>query len=297
MYPRRQTSIQHTLRSASLLVLLAFGVNASGQVDGTAPLASDSGVTTLEQDGFSGGVSLNGTYFDVRHQTGKGVGYSNGFTQFGAFTPFWGSNDNWFIAPNARVNLTNDSRSGFNAGLVSRLYSEQFDRIVGVNTYWDNDKSQLNNRYDQVGFGFETLGPILDFRANAYVPTTNESNFVRATGLTPDLAFFGNRLGLIGTQVVESALKGYDFEFGVPLTPSTPWLRGYAGMYAYQQSSGTDPVGFRGRVEGWISNDTSLGFMVTHDKHFGTNVNATVDWRFAGFVPTRYFPNFSTRDS
>ncbi len=296
MYPRRQTSIQNTLRSASLLVLLAFGVNASGQVNGTAPLASDSGVTTLEQDGFSGGVSLNGTYFDVRHQTGKGVGYSNGFTQFGAFTPFWGSNDNWFIAPNARVNLTNDSRSGFNAGLVSRLYSEQFDRIVGVNAYWDNDKSQLNNRYDQVGFGFETLGPILDFRANAYVPTTNESNFVRATGLSSDIAFFGNRLGLIGTQIVESALKGYDFEFGVPLTPSTPWLRGYAGMYAYQQSSGTDPVGFRGRVEGWISNDTSLGFMVTHDKHFGTNVNATVDWRFAGFVPTRYFPHFSTRD-
>ncbi len=297
MYPRRQTSIQNTLRSASLLVLLAFGANASGQVDGTAPLASDSGVTTLEQDGFSGGVSLNGTYFDVRHQTGKGVGYSSdGFTQFGLFTPFWGSSDNWFIAPNARVNLTNDSRSGFNAGLVSRLYSEQFDRIVGVNAYWDNDKSQLNNRYDQVGFGFETLGPILDFRANAYVPTTNESNFVRATGLSTDIAFFGNRLGLIGTQVVESALKGYDVEFGVPLTPSTPWLRGYAGMYAYQQSSGTDPVGFRGRVEGWISNDTSLGFMVTHDKHFGTNVNATVDWRFAGFVPTRYFPNFSTRD-
>ena len=297
MYPRRQTPIQNTLRSVSLLVLLAFGANASGQVDGTAPLASDSGVTTLEQDGFSGGVSLNGTYFDVRHQTGKGVGYSSdGFTQFGLFTPFWGSSDNWFIAPNARVNLTNDSRSGFNAGLVSRLYSEQFDRIVGVNAYWDNDKSQLNNRYDQVGFGFETLGPILDFRANAYVPTTNESNFVRATGLSTDLTFFGNRLGLIGTQVVESALKGYDFEFGVPLSPSTPWLRGYAGMYAYQQSSGTDPIGFRGRVEGWISNDTSLGFMVTQDKHFGTNVNATIDWRFAGFKPTRYFPNFSTRD-
>ena len=297
MYPRRQTPIQNTLRSVSLLVLLAFGANASGQVDGTAPLASDSGVTTLEQDGFSGGVSLNGTYFDVRHQTGKGVGYSSdGFTQFGLFTPFWGSSDNWFIAPNARVNLTNDSRSGFNAGLVSRLYSEQFDRIVGVNAYWDNDKSQLNNRYDQVGFGFETLGPILDFRANAYVPTTNESNFVRATGLSSDIAFFGNRLGLIGTQVVESALKGYDFEFGVPVSPDTPWLRAYAGMYAYQQSSGTDPVGFRGRVEGWVSNDTSLGFMVTHDKQFGTNVNATVDWRFAGFKPTRYFPNFSTRD-
>ena len=297
MYPRRQTPIQNTLRSVSLLVLLAFGANASGQVDGTAQLASDSGVTTLEQDGFSGGVSLNGTYFDVRHQTGKGVGYSSdGFTQFGLFTPFWGSSDNWFIAPNARVNLTNDSRSGFNAGVVSRLYSEQFDRIVGVNAYWDNDKSQLNNRYDQVGFGFETLGPILDFRANAYVPTTNESNFVRATGLSTDLVFFGNRLGLVGTQIVESALKGYDFEFGVPVSPDTPWLRAYAGMYAYQQSSGTDPVGFRGRVEGWISNDTSLGFMVTQDKHFGTNVNATVDWRFAGFKPTRYFPNFTTRD-
>ena len=111
MYHWRQTGIQMTLRSAGLMALLVFGTSASAQVNTTAPVADESGVATVDQESFSGGVSLNGTYFDVRHQTNSGVGYKNGFTQFGAFAPIWGSPD-WFIAPNARMTLTVSRRSG-----------------------------------------------------------------------------------------------------------------------------------------------------------------------------------------
>lgn len=274
---------------------MAVGERASAQVDTSVPLASDSGVATVESEGFSGGVSLNGTYFDIRHQAFSGVGYQDGFTQFGAFRPFWGS-DNWYIAPNGRFLLGNDAATGFNAGLVGRVYNERFDRIFGANAYYDYDQSQYGNRYGQVGFGLETLGKYFDFRANAYLPTSTDANFVRATGLSDQLVFFGNQLGFLGTQLVESSLRGGDFEVGVPVTPSTPWLRAYAGAYAYEQDAGDEPIGFRGRLEGWVTNDLSLGLMVTQDNQFGTNVNAIIDWRFAGFQPTRYFPNWSTRD-
>ena len=295
MYHWRQTGIQMSLRSAGLMALLAFGANASGQVNPTAPVADEVGVATVEQEGFSGGVSLNGTYFDVRHQANSGVGYQKGFTQFGAFAPIWGS-DNWYVAPNVRMILTDDAATGFNAGLVARTYSDRFDRIFGVNAYYDDDQSVNKNRYTQFGFGAESLGRIIDVRANGYLPTDTDSNFIRATGLSSNLVFFENRLGFIGTQLTEQSLTGGDAEVGVPLAPDMPWLRGYVGGYAYRQNDGSTPVGFRGRVEGWVTNDLSLGAMVTSDSLFGTNVNFMIDWRFAGFQPTRYFPNWSTRD-
>ena len=295
MYHWRQTGIQMTLRSAGLMALLVLGTSASGQVNSTAPVADDSGVATVEQESFSGGVSLNGTYFDVRHQTNSGVGYRNGFTQFGAFAPIWGSED-WFVAPNVKMTLTDDAFMGGNAGLVARRYSERYDRIFGVNGYYDNDQSHNNFRYSQFGFGAESLGRIIDVRANGYIPTNSDANFVRATGLSNNLVFFENRLGFVGSQLVEQSLAGADAEIGAPLAPDMPWLRGYVGAYSYRQHDNSTPVGFRGRVEGWITNDLSLGAMVTSDKVFGTNMNFMIDWRFAGFQPTRYFPNWTTRD-
>ncbi len=298
MYHWRQKSIQMTLRSAGLAALLVLGTSASGQVNSTAPVADDSGVATVDQESFSGGVSLNGTYFDIRHQTNSGVGYRNGFTQFGAFAPIWGSED-WFVAPNVKMTLTDDAFMGGNAGLVARKYSDRYDRIFGANAFYDNDQSRNSNRYSQFGFGAESLGRIIDVRANAYLPThsdASDAKFIRATGLSDTLVFFENRLGFVGSQLVEQSLAGADAEIGAPLAPDLPWLRGYAGLYSYRQHDGSTPVGFRGRVEGWVTNDLSLGAMVTSDEVFGTNMNFTIDWRFAGFQPTRYFPNWSTRD-
>src|SRR5262249_35117421 len=66
-------------------------------------------------------------------------------------------------------------------------------------------------------------------------------------------------------------------------------------MYAYH-SKGTDPVGVRTRVEGWVADDLNIGVQYTNDKQFGSNVNASVNFLFSGWKPTRWFPNFATRD-
>uniref|UniRef100_A0A7C4LJU3 Right handed beta helix domain-containing protein n=1 Tax=Schlesneria paludicola TaxID=360056 RepID=A0A7C4LJU3_9PLAN len=269
-----------------------------GQVS-PAPMPTSSGVATYDMENFSGGIGVNGLYFDIRHQALDGVGYRHGFTQFGGFVPLW-LNENAFIAAQARLILTDDRSTGFNGGAVARLYAPDQDRIWGLNSFYDLDESQHGYNYQQIGFGWETLGERLDFRMNGYLPVTTNTNFITQTGLTNQLVFFEHRLGFIGTELVERALAGGDFEVGTPLLPTTPWLRGFAGMYFYDPPddglSSEDIIGFRGRIEGWISDDLSVGVIVTTDTAFGTNVNAVADWRFAGFKPTRYWPQWRTSE-
>ncbi len=277
----------------SLLCLLSLSLAGVLAAQTAVDPNSDVGSASLQD--FSGGATLSGTYFDVRYMSGSGVGYQNGYTQIGAFTPIWLSEDA-FIAPNARILLTDNSGIGANLGLVARRYDSERDRIWGINGYFDTDETNFNNRYNQLGLGVESLGQFFDFRANGYVPFGTDKNFIREVGLSNVPFFFENRIGFIGTRLMEQGLRGADVEAGVPVTPQTPWLRAYAGGYAYQQDGGKDPVGVRARLEGWVSNDLSLGVTTTWDEQFGTNVNFVADWRFAGFLPTRYFPQWTTRE-
>lgn len=250
------------------------------------------GVAVLQD--ISGSATFNGTYFNIRTMTGDGVGYRNGYTQIGATLPIW-LNEDLFIAPTARLLVTDTSKVGASGGVQMRGYLEDWDRILGTYVMFDYDESTSGYNYRQLGFGFETLGEFWDARSNIYLPTSAGNNFVRPLGLLDTLFFGSNYLYFTGVGEFEEALQGADVEFGVPLLPSTPWLRGYAGMYYYDGVS-EDPVGFRGRVEAWVSDDLQVAVNVTEDRKFGTNVNAVVDFRFSGFKPTRYFPQWETRE-
>ena len=94
-------------------LVLASAVSAQTAVDPS----SDAGVAAVQN--YSGSALLSGTYFDIRHLTGDGVGYRNSYSQIGTFTPFW-INEDSFIAPNARLIITNSTQIGVNAGLVGR---------------------------------------------------------------------------------------------------------------------------------------------------------------------------------
>jgi len=271
------------------------------------------GYTSLNS--LSGGVVAGpGTYMNARYMSGNGVGYQNGYFQLGGFVPIW-MNENTFIAPDLRVMATNNSQAGGNLGAVFRTYLPGRDRIVGGYGYLDLDQSLSNHNYTQATVGVETLGQFWDFRVNGYIPTSRQDNYV-STGAGICIAntptFAGNNIVFNGVQAQtrEQAATGVDFEFGAPLFASTPWLRGYAGAYFYSTSqmqsppitmgsipnqATQNPIGFRGRIDAWVSDDLLIGANVTTDPVWGTNVNAVVDFRFSGFKPTRYFPQFTTR--
>lgn len=283
--------MQRVKISLACLLCVSWVTSISAQTE----LESDSGVAVMQD--FSGGVSLgSGAYINIQHLSGPGVGYTSGYTNIGAFIPYWVDEDT-MIAPNGRMWFTNNSTVGGSIGSVFRRYREDEDRIYGFNLFADFDQTSGVRSYDyrQFGFGFETLGTYLDARSNVYLPQTNDGNFIQAVSLGSTPVFSGTGINFIGVGEFQEALRGADFELGVPVTESTPWLRAYAGMYAYS-ATGSDPVGVRARLEAVVSNDLTIGVNVTEDNRFGTNVNAVVDFRFSGFQPTRYFPQLTTRD-
>ncbi len=274
--------------SLACLLWLTLG----GVVPAQSDLTSETGVVSLQN--YSGGVSYGGTYFQVQNITGNGVGWTNGFTQLGVLTPYWLNEDTVFAA-NGRMIITDNQQIGGNLGGFARHYSSGMDRIFGFNAFYDIDQSINDFNYRQTGIGVETLGQWWDFRANGYFPVTSGDNFVRPLALTNNMLYAGHQIAFAGTGLYEQALTGGDFEFGRPIFASTPWLRAYGGMYMYN-AKGESPVGFRGRIESWISDDLSVGVMVTEDRQFNTNVNAVVNFLFSGWKPTRWFPNYTTRE-
>ena len=268
-------------------LVFASAVSAQTAVDP----ASEAGLAAVTN--FSGGGMLQGTYFDIRHQTGDGVGYRNSFSQIGGFTPFW-LNEDAFIATNTRLIITNSSQYGVNTGLVGRRYVANLDRIFGVYGYYDNDEDSLNYRYSQFTLGAETLGQWWDLRANGYFLNGMRENMISCLGVGGNPYYTGNQIAFRGSNLMDQSLGGGDAEFGVPVSPYAQWLRAYSGIYAYRTSQ-QDTFGYRGRLEAMVSNDLTLGVMFSQDRLWGTNVNATIDFKFSGFQPTRYFPNMTTR--
>lgn len=283
--------MQRVKFSLACLLCVSWAISASAQTE----LENDTGIAVMQD--FSGGVSLgSGAYINIQHLSGPGVGYTNGYTNLGAFIPYWVDEDT-MIAPNGRMWFTNNSTVGGSVGGVFRRYLPDSDRIFGFNAFFDFDETSDVRSYDytQFGFGFESLGNFLDFRSNVYLPTSTESNFIQALSLGSTPTFTGNGINFIGVGEFQEAVRGADVEVGVPVTESTPWLRAYAGLYGYS-ATGADPIGVRARLEAVVSNDLTVGVNVTEDNRFGTNVNAVVDFRFSGFQPTRYFPQLTTRD-
>ncbi|MBS0204559.1 MAG: S-layer family protein [Planctomycetes bacterium] len=318
----------HRLKASLLCLLsLSFAASAFGQAADSQP--DDSGRVTY--DSYSGGATLGseggrvtysagpppgaGAYAFGRYMSGNGVGYQGGgFTNVGGMVPFWvGSNT--MIGADARAMFGNNTTFGGNFGLVARQYLENWDRSIGAAGYYDIDQSYSKNNFHQATFGLETLGRNWDARINGYFTGGVQDKFVSNGGalcVSGDPFFSGNQIVFNGQRAVlrEQAMSGFDVEFGVPVFPSTPWLRAYAGAYYYHASqvkappidekipntTEDNPLGFRGRLEAQVANDLIVGVNVTTDRVWGTNVNAVADFRFSGFHPTRYFPQLTTRD-
>ena len=318
----------HRLKASLLCLLsLSFAGSVFGQPADSQP--DDAGRVTY--DSYSGGATLGseasgrvsytagpplgaGSYLFGRYMSGNGVGYQNGYSQFGGMVPIWVGDDT-MIGPDIRAIAGNNATWGGNFGLVGRKYLSSLDRTIGAAGYYDIDQSYSKNNFHQGTFGVETLGQYWDARANVYYAPGTQDKLAAAGAplcVSGDPFFQGNGIYFRGQQAMlrEQAMSGFDAEFGVPVFPTTPWLRAYAGAYYYHakqlapvqsdepipNQTNADPVGFRGRLEAQVANDLLVGVNVTTDRVWGTNVNAMADFRFSGFHPTRYFPQWTTRD-
>src|SRR5262249_39646784 len=128
--------------------------------------------------------------------------------------------------------LTDHDVTGANLGAGYRYFFPEINRIFGANAYFDNTDTG-HSHFNQVGFGMESFGRYLDFRANGYAPVGERRHLVDDFFINPQFTntttvdtanpfFQGHNIlfNQITTQTMrvdrvrnfEAAMKGFDLE-------------------------------------------------------------------------------------
>jgi len=245
-------------------------------------MPTDAGVTTIDGgSSYSGSAQIGpeGSYLYFRKDIDNGVGYREGFSTVGGFVPLMLS-PNYGLFGQGQFFVTDDGRFGGNIGGGARYFVESANRLFGVYGFMDFDENFANNNVEQFGFGFETLGTMWDFRANGYIPTDTDHQFMRLNQLLGPPVFSGNTILLNGNAFFERSMGGGDAEFGVPLLDPSAFgrLRAYFGGYAYDAEEEAQ-IGGRVRLESHVNEHITLGAAFMHDDVNGDMVTMAVDIR------------------
>ena len=103
----------------------------------------------------------------IRHIEGGGIGYKKGYTTLEAFFAPDPVSLDWMPFLDVRGHIFDDAKGAANAGVGLRKIAGH--RVYGLNVYYDY-RTAKKIRYNQMGFGLETLGKLWDFRINGYLP-------------------------------------------------------------------------------------------------------------------------------
>ena len=251
----------------------------TGDVVYLGDLGGSSGTVNITQDG--------GNYLLFQKWINDGVGFHEGFTSIGLHSTIkdWGLTH---LFSDVRLQITDHGRIGGN-GLLGVRRTVGDGAVIGVWGGYDTWETINDNQYDQVSFGAEYLSPWFDIRANGYVPTNDDQNFVGFTGQGDDPFFAGNQIRFLDPALVEESISGWDVEVGVP-TPSQA-ARIYAGAYGLNPDLRDSVVGARGRLELRATEDLSVNFIGSYDEIYNGSFNVVAELRFAarpgtsGFLP------------
>jgi hypothetical protein len=215
-------------------------------------------------------------YVIFRRDQGDGRGYDNGFTSLGFFTPIFRLGPDQLLFNQSMLNFTEHGSLSANIGVGGRRMLDSGNRIVGVSTWYDTDKSDTGNRYEQLGVAFELLGENWDVRASFSNPISHGANSLGTVfGTTP--FFKANQILFNDIVLGEQALTSADIEFGVRI-PDHPWIKVYAGPYWYDSEARTDKWGLRARIVADLSDAATAQISLSNDPLFGTTLNFAVSY-------------------
>ena len=215
----------------------------------------------------------------------SGAGYTgtDSFGRFEGFLPLRQTPGRDVTFLEGRLLLDNDANLGSNAILGHRVYSPQDNRLYGGYLAYDT-RDTGNKFFQQIGFGFETLGDWWDLRANVYLPVGDRNqqvdvDIVDSGLLLVDRRFQGHSL-LLDTfrqrserRVREAAMSSFDVEGGgrIAKLPRGE-IRAYGGLYYLSAPGSPEVLGGRVRLEARPNDFLTLGLGVQTDGLFGTNL-------------------------
>ncbi|MFO0917538.1 MAG: inverse autotransporter beta domain-containing protein [Planctomycetaceae bacterium] len=288
-YLRRQMSSSAAMTPwlwwTGLFAVLVLGpttalLSAEGEyfsMIGDSPLFSDQ---VSGRSGEALGAVARGGYF-----TGPAVGREKGIAPI-ELMPYMFF-DQGMILGDIRGFRADNGYWGSNLGLGYRHYVSPWDRIFGVNFFYDYDNTSTRI-FRQICFGLETYGQWWDMRANAYFPVGTQQQLLQTDLVPNSLRFSGHQLLFNLQNTYGTALKGADAEVGIPLSifgdvAQTHDMRVYAGGYHYESDASGGFNGWSGRLQGNLIPSLLLQLIVTNDSHFDTNVVFGATWSYGGF--------------
>jgi len=152
----------------------------------------------------------------IAHIEGKGIGYRRGYSTLGfLLMPTYQEPDSLFPFIDIRGHGFDNKKLAANLGIGFR-YMHHEDWVFGSNLYYDLRQGahmgfdQVGPKFQQIGIGFEALGPCFDVRLNFYQPVgKTERHFTQTV--------FINNAGITPTLIPkeESAMRGFDAEIGL----------------------------------------------------------------------------------
>lgn len=224
-----------------------------------------------------------GAFWRGGYVTGPGIGREKGFAPVEVM-PYFFLEDGMLFG-NARGYRGDDDGWGANVGVGYRQYVRKWDRIFGINAYFDYDNTS-GSLFRQTGFGFETLGKNWDSRLNTYFPVSREQAELGLRFLQDSIRFSGNQILYDQVRTFGTQMRGLDHEVGVPLPgrfSEAHDMRLYAGWYHFDGPTVANTSGWKGRLQGEVTPNLAMALEVTNDKVFDTNVVFSVALQFGGF--------------
>lgn len=224
-----------------------------------------------------------GALWRAGYVTGPGIGRNDGIAPVEVM-PYFFLEDGMLFGDLRGFRSDRDGWGG-NLGLGYRHYVRQWDRIFGVNAFYDYDNTS-GELFRQVGFGFETLGKRWDSRLNTYFPVSNEQALLNRRFLQSSIRFSGNQILYDQILTFGTQLRGLDHEVGVPLPGRFAEghdVRLFAGWYHFDGPRVPNTTGWKGRLQGELTPNVAMALEVTNDTVFDTNVVFSVALQYGGF--------------
>ncbi len=246
------------------------------------PPQQNAGPFGTEQLSGSSGEAF-GVLSRVGALTGPGIGRKNPLFPL-EFMPYMFA-DNNIVFADVRGFRSSQNYFGGNFGVGYRRYVSRWDRILGVNAYYDYDNTS-SVVFRQLGLGLESLGELFDVRANGYFPTGTSAQELSLVNVNGTQKFVGHNLVINQLHTTANSLHGFDTEIGVPL-PGPAFqrhdVRFFGGGYWYECNNIPGFGGFKTRIQGNVIPSVAMQLEVTHDVQFKTNVIFGASWTFGGY--------------
>ncbi len=203
----------------------------------------------------------NDIYFlSVRRNEGSTVGDRISYTTLEAFS-FPYNYKNFYPFVDLRYHgFGESSQNAANAGLGFRFAPNCTDVILGANVYYDYRKVH-NCSFNQIGIGFESLGPRLNFRINGYLPFGKQSWHSSSKYFEYPGEYF-----MICKKFADS-LRGLDFEAEMLIANicCTDIYFAIGGYYYEKKKCGKKILGSEYRLTVYPPSCFSFSVCATHD--------------------------------